>query len=191
MAAQPQEETIPKRRWLPPMLAAGILVAVPQLEPRSWVPSVSFVPSAVTLYTLTGPASARGLGLGSDSGEQVWLRLLDLQRAVDGPAAPQGRLRRSDRVLHATEVEGCPTCRVRIVRAVLVSGRGRLLAREPYVPLEDVVRAVEGSLDAARDLYSLHVGECRWCILTPVTHASNTAPRPGRQLPVPSTENRP
>jgi hypothetical protein len=176
MAAQSQEAMIPKRRWLTPALAAGLLVAGAAAG-ASIVGTAGVVPAErLVAVNLNGTRLGQGLVLGSETGEQAWLRLLDLQRAVDGPAAPQGRLQRSGRELHATEVGGCPACRVRIVRAVLVSGRVRILAREPYVPLDDVVRAFEGTLDAARDLYSLHVGECRWCILTPVAHAPKTAP---------------
>jgi hypothetical protein len=118
---------------------------------------------------LNGSRLGQGLVLGGRAGGSVWVRVVDLQRAVDGSAAPVGRLRHSGRELRATDTGGCVGCPLRVVRAVLVSSRVRVLVGEPHLPLDDVARALEarGSLDAAADRYNLHAGECRWCILAP------------------------
>jgi hypothetical protein len=118
---------------------------------------------------LNGVLLGHGLVMTARHGVLEWVRVADLQRAVDGSAAPNGRLRLAGGALHARGVGGCTGCPVRVVRAVVISSRVRTLERERYIPLEDVARAFEArvSHDTARTTYSLHAGECGWCILEP------------------------
>lgn len=110
---------------------------------------------------------------------EAYIAVRDLRAAVDGPS-PTGRsrLRLEDGRLLATSTGGCDGCRIRVARAVLVSGGVRFSDGVAYVPLADLVRAFEGRLDvdAATGTYRIHVGVCRWCVLAfldqPATPAS-------------------
>jgi hypothetical protein len=116
---------------------------------------------------LNGERLGRGLVLAGRGGAEAWMRVADLRDGVDGSAG--NRLRTSGRELHAAAPGGCATCRIRVVRQVVISRRVRVRAGEAYVPLQDVARAFEAkvSQDAGASVIHLHVGECRWCILEP------------------------
>jgi hypothetical protein len=135
---------------------------------------------------LNGMLLGQGLVASAGLDTLAWFRVTDLQRAVDGSAAPHGRLRRSGGALYARDVGGCADCAVHVVRAVVISNRIRTMGREGFVPLEDVARAFEARLshDTARTIYSLHADECGWCILAPraagVRRLSATCPSTAR-----------
>lgn len=102
--------------------------------------------------------------------EDALLRVADLAMAVDGPAPGARRhLDLRGASLYATALGGCESCPVRVKRAVLISSRLRLVNEEPYLPLRDLVRALEGKLevDTATGVYGIHAGACTWCILEP------------------------
>jgi hypothetical protein len=148
------------RAWLAAALAVMVAVIVAAgLKPATRPIEVR----------LNGEFLGQGLAVTARHGTLEWVRVADLQRAVDGSAAPKGRLRHSGGSLHARAVGGCPGCPVRVVRAVVISSRVRTLEREGHVPLDDVARAFEAKVshDTARTVYSLHVAECGWCILEP------------------------
>jgi hypothetical protein len=152
-----------------------------QRVPRARLIAVLAVMAAVIAAAGLGPAPrpievrlneellGQGLTVATRHGSLEWVRVADLQRAVDGNAAPNGRLRVAGGALHARGVGGCAGCPVRVVRAVVISSRVRMLERERYVPLEDVARAFEAKVshDAARTVYRLHAGDCGWCVLEP------------------------
>jgi hypothetical protein len=154
--AAPQDS----RAWLAAALAVAVaVIAAAGLNPAARPIEVR----------LNGEILGHGLAVTARQGTLEWLRVADLQRAVDGSVAPNGRLRHSGGSLHARAVGGCAGCPVRVVRAVVISSRVGTLQREAHVPLEDVARAFEArvSHDTERTVYSLHVGECGWCVLEP------------------------
>lgn len=130
------------------------------------------------------------------SGEGVFLRVRDLARAVDGDGpSTRPRLRLAGDRLYAVALGGCEACTVQVRRTVLLSSRVRTIDREGYLPLEDVVRALEGRLerDDAGRAYGIFAGACTWCILEPkrageqsVGQGRNAIPPTGDASPGPA-----
>ncbi|MFH1833784.1 MAG: hypothetical protein ABH877_02065 [bacterium] len=113
---------------------------------------------------LVVPAEVGG-GLGDDL-----VAVVDLARALDGTEEiGGGRLLVRGSRLFATRTGGCPGCPLRVRRPVLVSSRVTPPEKGRYLPLADLILALEGQLEggaSAGDI-RIRVGPCRWCILEP------------------------
>lgn len=119
---------------------------------------------------LNGGAFARGVALReADQAPRLLVDLEDLQAAVDG-TDPRPRLIVRGGALYATAAGSCAGCLLRVQRPVLISARIERVVDRLYVPLEDVVRALEGRVveTGSPDAYGIHVGVCTWCILEPL-----------------------
>jgi hypothetical protein len=117
---------------------------------------------------LNGRTVLRGVRLDGDP--EVFVRVSDLIVAIDGAAdARDTRVRLSGRNLHGVAEGACPGCVVAVRRPVLISSAVRMIAREPYIPLRDLVRAFEGRLepDSQRGGFDIFAGTCSWCVLEP------------------------
>lgn len=105
-----------------------------------------------------------------DRGGRLLIRVDDLRRAVDGGAdAGPSRLEVQGRRLVATAFAPCPGCSIAVRRSVVVSTELTSKRGILYMPLDDLVRAVEGRLARGPEAHTvvIHVGQCSWCILEP------------------------
>lgn len=119
---------------------------------------------------LNGSAFARGVAVpAGGKAPRLLLDVADLKSAVDG-GETASRLHVRGSSLYAVGDGSCTGCLLRVQRPVLISSAVQRIADRLYVPLEDVVRAVEGRLVEveAPGVYGIHVGVCTWCILEPV-----------------------
>ncbi len=119
-----------------------------------------------------GGVALRGIATRVPGGDPaVLVAVAELRRAVDGDGArPRSRLRRDGRSLYAVIDGSCRSCTLRVLRPVRISRQVQELDGDAYLPLEDLVRALEGRVvaDLPRGLYTVHVGTCHWCVLEPV-----------------------
>lgn len=130
---------------------------------------------------LNGRPLADGIVVRTARGAEVFVPVIALARALDGPDATIGeartasvasspaRLRLDRNKLFAASPGGCPGCPARVSRLVVISTRVRTSGGVSALPLEDLVAAFEGSLeiDSTRTRYAIHAGKCTWCILGP------------------------
>lgn len=134
-------------------------------------PGPALRPGADVRIQLNGTLLARGRLLRRSPGDAaVYVSVRDLAAAIDGrEAAEPSRLRASGSRLDAVAAGGCGGCALRVVRPVRISGAVRRMDGEAYVPLVDLVRALEGRLeaDARPGSYGIFVGACAWCVLEP------------------------
>ena len=119
--------------------------------------------------TLNGKPFANGLRLTTNAGDDVYVPIAALARAVDGEHAARSRLRRDGAKLTAVDAGGCDGCMLSVARPVVVSTRVREIDSVPVFPLTDLVAALEGRLesDATHGTYGIYAGKCTWCILEP------------------------
>lgn len=98
----------------------------------------------------------------------VYLPFQTLRHAIDGTDS-RSRLRVERSAVFAAATGACRSCIVRVNRAVLISSELHFVEGVAYVPLSDVVRALEGRMttDVRRTVVTIHVGKCAWCILEP------------------------
>lgn len=98
-----------------------------------------------------------------DPASMPWLNWPDVY-------ARRSRLRREGRSLYAVAGGSCRACTLRVLRPVRISGEVQELDGDAYLPLEDLVRALEGRVvaDRHRGVFTVHVGTCHWCVLEPV-----------------------
>ena len=118
---------------------------------------------------LNGRKLADGAVIPAAGGEEVFIPVSALARAVDGDHAARPRVRVESERLLAIETGACDSCIVRVMRAVVVSQRVRAIEGNQSFPLADLVTAFEGRLevDGARNTYGIYAGKCTWCILAP------------------------
>ena len=98
---------------------------------------------------------------------RVYVSVPDLARAIDG--GQNKRLRVKGASLLAIEDGACKTCDLIVRRAVQISDNVRIFPNGPYIPLDDLARALEARLDTTtHTTFNLYVGSCSWCILAPL-----------------------
>jgi hypothetical protein len=146
-------------RWI-----AVIIVAVVVVSWSFFRPTVEQVPQPVAGdLTINGKTIARTLV--SDRG-RIYVSVPDLERAIDGDS--HERLKLNGASLLAIADGSCKGCSLVVRRAVQISGNVRFFPNGPYIPLDDLVRALEARLDTTvHTNLNLYVGSCSWCILAP------------------------
>ena len=115
---------------------------------------------------IAGEAGGRAAGL--------LVAIADIASAIDGTAASgRGRLLTQGARLFATRTGGCRTCPLQVRRPVLLSAR--VIRREDgaYVPLADLITALEGRVEdpTGEGEIRIRVSVCRWCILEPASRS--------------------
>lgn len=127
--------------------------------------------SGGALIRVNGVAVGRAIASGAgDGAAHLIVAIGDIARVIDGPAgAGRSHLLLREQGLFATRTGGCATCPLRVRRAVLLSARVTRRGDGRYVPLTDLVLALEGWIEDAAGAGDIliRVGECRWCILEP------------------------
>jgi len=114
-----------------------------------------------------------GRAVGSEAGAgeaNLVVAIRDLAGVIDGAGGSgRSRLLLQGSQLFATRTGGCARCPLRVRRAVLLSARVTTRADGRYIPLTDLVLALEGRIEGptgSGDIRIL-VGSCCWCILEP------------------------
>ena len=120
--------------------------------------------SGGALIRINGVAVGRAIASGGGNGAaESIIAIDDIAGVIDGPARSGRRhlLLQGSR-LFATRTGGCPKCPLRVRRAVLLSARVTRRGGRSYVPLADLVLALEGRIEeanGARDI-RIRVGSC-------------------------------
>jgi hypothetical protein len=157
------------------VVVACIVAAVPAQAQPTLSGGAAASSSRTVEVHLNGHPFMQGVAVRSSGDEEILVAVEALQRAIDGPPLASGRkssaprLRLEGTKLFAAAAGGCPDCPVRITRAVIVTSRVRVIDGAPWFPLADLVTAFEARLeiDAAKSVYGIYAGTCRWCILEP------------------------
>jgi len=123
------------------------------------------------LVRVNGVAVGRAIASGAGDGmANLIVAIGDIAGVIDGPAGSgQSHLLLRGQWLFAIRTGGCAACALRVRRAVLLSTRVSRRADGGYVPLTDLVSALEGWVEntaGAGDIL-IRVGDCRWCSLEP------------------------
>jgi hypothetical protein len=168
-----------------PRVSAGsvlccILLAQVVLAQQKPNGATSAAPRRAAVVQLNGRHLAEAVVVQTPRGQEVFVPVIALARALDGPAGTIGnaktakasgsaRLRLDGNKLFAASHGGCDDCPARVSRLVVISTRVRTSGGSPALPLADLVAAFEGTLeiDSTKTLYAIHAGKCTWCILGP------------------------
>ncbi len=134
-----------------------------------WPDTLPESPSGGVLIRVNGVAVGRAVASGAGSGTaDPIVAVGDIARVIDGPAhSGRGHLFLQGPRLFATRTGGCATCPLRVHRTVLLSAHVTRRGKGAYVPLADLVLALEGRIEdpAGTGDIQIRVESCRWCIL--------------------------
>jgi hypothetical protein len=136
-----------------------------------WPDTLPESASGGALIRVNGVAVGRAVASGGGNGAaDLIVAVGDIARVIDGPARSAGRhlLVQGPR-LFATRTGGCATCPLRVRRTVLLSAHVTRRGNDGYVPLADLVLALEGRIEdpAGTGDIRIRAGSCCWCILEP------------------------
>ncbi len=167
------------RRTLAVALSAFVTMAVIGCSDEHAAPapivarpdSLPEAPSGGALIRVNGVPVGWAVAGGSDGGAAALVVAIgDIAGVIDGPARSGRRhLLLQGPQLFAMRTGGCATCPLRVRRAVLLSAHVTRRGDGGYVPLADLVLALEGWIEGPADNgdIRIRVGSCRWCILEP------------------------